>query len=55
LVNYYDKDIDGCVHIQDFLLDLRQRPNEIRQNMIDIAFKKFDIDGSGYVDIRDLK
>jgi Ca2+-binding EF-hand superfamily protein len=54
-VQYYDKDIDGYVNFQDFLEGIRGKPNEIRQEIIDIAFKKFDTNGSGWIDVRDLR
>ncbi len=55
MVQYYDKDIDGYVNFQDFLEGIRSRPNSRRQEIIDIAFKKFDKDGTGLIDVSDLK
>ena len=55
LVQYYDKDIDGYVYFVEFLKALRGEPNEERQKVIDEAFHKFEKDGSGMIDIRDLK
>lgn len=55
LVQYYDKDIDGFVYFTEFLTALRGEPNEQRQAIIDRAFMKFEKDGSGLIDIRDLK
>lgn len=54
-MHHYDKDIDGCVDINEFMTAIRGVPNEIRINIIDQAFEKFDLDNSGYVDVRDLK
>ena len=54
-MQYYDKDIDGYVNFQDFLEGIRSRPNSRRQEIIDIAFKKFDKDGKGLIDVSDLK
>ena len=48
-------DIDGYVYIEEFLEAIRGRPNEIRQEIIDRAFSKFDSDNSGYANIRDLR
>ena len=55
LVQYYDKDIDGYVYFVEFLKALRGEPNQQRQEVIDKAFMKFEKDGSGMIDIRDLK
>jgi Ca2+-binding EF-hand superfamily protein len=55
LTQHFDKDIDGCINFNDFLIHLRGIPNEKRIHLIDIVFAKFDIDYSGYVDQRDLK
>ena len=55
LVQYYDKDIDGFVYFPEFLTDLRGTPNEQRQKAIDDCFRKFEKDGSGMIDIRDLR
>ena len=55
LVQYYDKDIDGYVYFNEFLVALRGEPNAERQEVIDKAFHKFEKDDSGMIDIRDLK
>ena len=55
LVQYYDKDIDGYVYFVEFLKALRGEPSEERQKVIDEAFHRFEKDGSGMIDIRDLK
>jgi Ca2+-binding EF-hand superfamily protein len=54
-VQYYDKDIDGFVNFNDFLIGIRGVPNNVRQEIIDFAFKKFDKDGTDLIDVRDLK
>jgi Ca2+-binding EF-hand superfamily protein len=54
-VQYFDKDFDGYVNFEDFLIGIRQTPNELRQEIIDTAFKKFEKDGSNTVDVRDLR
>lgn len=48
-------DIDGCVNFEDFLIGIREKPNDKRQNLIDEAFAKFDFGNQGLVNIRDLK
>lgn len=55
IVQFFDKDIDGSVNFEEFLVCIRDRPSGIRQEIIDIAFKKFDKENNGLVDIRDLK
>jgi Ca2+-binding EF-hand superfamily protein len=54
-VQYFDKDIDGCVNFDDFLLRIRGKPNELRQEIINSAYDKFNKDQYGLIDIRDLK
>ncbi len=39
----------------EFLKDLRGKPNNTRLAIIDKAFLKFDKDGIGCIDIRDLR
>ena len=55
IVQFFDKDIDGSVNFEEFLISIRGKPNEIRQDIINKAFKKFDKEGNGLVNIRDLK
>lgn len=55
IVQYFDKDIDGSVNFEEFLICIRGCPNQTRQEVIDKAFKKFDKRHDGYVDRRDLK
>jgi Ca2+-binding EF-hand superfamily protein len=55
LFDYFDKDKDGNVCFDEFLVGVRGSPNSRRQAMIDKAFLKFDRDGNGYVDANDLR
>ena len=55
LFDYFDKDRDGTVCFDEFLVGVRGSPNSRRQAMIDKAFLKFDRDGNGYVDANDLR
>ena len=48
-------DIDGCVNFENFLLGIRGKPNDKRQQGIDEVFQKFDITGQGFINSRDLK
>jgi Ca2+-binding EF-hand superfamily protein len=55
LIQSLDDESDGFVDINRFLTFLRGTPNEKRLELIDLAFKKFDKDGCGWIDLRDLK
>jgi Ca2+-binding EF-hand superfamily protein len=55
LVQFFDKDIDGSVNFEEFLICIRGQPSEIRQEIINLAFSKFDKEKKGLVNIRDLK
>ena len=47
LLNALDLNQDGVVDYNEFLLAIRGQPNAQRQEMIDLAFKKFDLTGDG--------
>lgn len=51
----YDHDIDGCVNFEDFLIGIRGKLSDERQDVVDRAFEKFDKERSGFADIRDLR
>ena len=55
LFDFFDKDRDGTVNFDEFLVGIRGKPNNRRQAMIDKAFLKFDKDGNGYIDANDLR
>ena len=55
IVEYYNREKDGNVNFVDFLKDLRGKPSNHRVTMIDNAFLKFDKDGTGLIDLRDLR
>jgi Ca2+-binding EF-hand superfamily protein len=55
ILNYFDKDQDGMVNFSDFLVALRGQPNERRQAIIDKAYLKFDKEGTGYIDVMDIR
>lgn len=55
LLDYLDTNQDGYVNFDEFLVGLRGKPNEIRQDIINKAFHKFDKDGSGVVNSADLQ
>lgn len=47
LLAHFDTDQDGTVNFDEFLVGLRGTMNEARQAVVDQAFQKFDLDGSG--------
>lgn len=55
LFTYFDRDGDGTICFDEFLVGVRGKPNARRQAMVDKAFLKFDRDGSGYIDANDLR
>lgn len=55
LLNYFDKNGDGYINFDEFLEAVRGRLNPTRQAIVDKAFKKFDKDGSGVIEARDMK
>ena len=50
-----DKNNDGCVDFDEFLVAIRGKPNARRQAVIDKAFLRFDKDCSGSIDANDLR
>jgi Ca2+-binding EF-hand superfamily protein len=57
LLDTLDTDEDGTINFDEFLYQIRGKPNAARQQWIDKAFAKLDKDGNGYVtsfDIRQL-
>lgn len=55
LFDYFDKDKDGTIIFDEFLVGIRGSLNARRQSMVDKAFLKFDRDGNGHIDINDLR
>lgn len=55
LVQFFDKDIDGSVNFEDFLILIRGKMNEDRQKVVDNAFYKFDKEKCNLINIRDLR
>jgi len=54
VVKVFDKNGDGIIDFDEFLLGIRGKPNEKRQTMINLAFNKFDKDGSKHICVKDL-
>lgn len=55
IIQVLDEEAEGVIDVNLFLCYLRGTPNEKRLEAIDTAFQRFDRDGSGYIDIRDLR
>lgn len=55
LFDNFDLSRDGQISFDRFLDALRGLPTPKRQALIDKAFLKFDRDGNGYIDSRDLR
>ena len=55
LLECLDTNQDGYINFDEFLLGIRGRPNEVRQERIDAAFCKFNRDGGECVQASDLQ
>ena len=55
LLDHLDLNKDGVVSYDEFLYGIRGAPNATRQEIIDQAFAKFDLDGSGSITSADLR
>lgn len=55
LFEKFDINRNGAVDFDEFLRTITGDMNETRKELVRIAFKKFDADGSGKVDVTDLK
>ena len=55
LFRYFDIDDSGSITYDEFLVGIRGVMNARRQGMVDLAFDIIDKDGSGELDINDIK
>lgn len=53
--NFFDRDKNGQINYDEFLLGVRGPINNFRKKLVEQAFVKFDRDGSGAVTVEDLK
>ena len=51
----FDSNRDGTLNYDEFLMAIRGELNEFRRGIIEKAFRKIDKDGSGNIDIDDIK
>ena len=54
LLSFFDKDNDGCVNFDEFLVGIRGQLNDRRKDIVLKAFLKFDKDCSGHITADDL-
>lgn len=54
-MRYFDKDSDNCINIDDFLYSIRGKPNEERQDVIDLVYYKFDKMKTGQAETTELR
>ena len=55
ILNFFEKDKDGMINFSEFLTALRGKPNDRRQAIIDKAFLKFDKEGTGLIDVTEIR
>jgi Ca2+-binding EF-hand superfamily protein len=55
LFGYFDVDRGGAVDYDEFIRSLRGPMNPNRKKLVAQAYNKLDKDGSGYIDINDIK
>jgi len=50
----WDEDCNGTLNFDEFLKGLRGGLNQNRQAVVDAAWNKIDVDGSGQINVDDL-
>ena len=55
LMKYYDVDGDGNISYEEFLVGLKDPLTECRRELVDKAFHIMDKDGSGVIQVKDIK
>ena len=55
ILNFFEKDKDGMINFTEFLIALRGKPDDRRQAIIDKAFLKFDKEGTGIIDVTEIR
>ena len=55
ILNFFEKDHDGMINFTEFLIALRGKPNDRRQAIIDKALLKFDKEGTGIIDVTEIR
>ena len=52
---YFDTNRDGTLNYDEFLMAIRGEMNDFRKGLVEKAFRKIDKDGSGILDIDDIR
>lgn len=55
LLDVLDTDEDGTINFDEFLFQIRGKPNDTRQSSIAKTFSKLDKDGNGYITSFDIR
>ena len=55
LFDLFDTNRDGTLNIDEFLMAVRGELNDFRRGLVEKAFRKIDRDGSGLIEIDDIK
>jgi Ca2+-binding EF-hand superfamily protein len=55
LFDVFDTNRDGTLNIDEFLMAIRGELNDFRAGLVEKAFRKIDKDGSGMIEIDDIK
>jgi Ca2+-binding EF-hand superfamily protein len=55
LLPFFDKNNDGMVDFEEFLIGIRGKPNLRRQSIIDKAFLRFDKEGTGFISVKEVR
>ena len=55
ILDFFEKDKDDMINFTEFLIALRGIPNDRRQAIIDKAFLKFDKEGTGLIDVTEIR
>lgn len=55
LFDAFDSNRDGTINYDEFLYAIRGELNDFRRGLVEKAFRKLDKDGSGLLDIDDIK
>eukprot|EP00828_Plagiopyla_frontata_P039942 TRINITY_DN5287_c0_g1_i1.p2 TRINITY_DN5287_c0_g1~~TRINITY_DN5287_c0_g1_i1.p2 ORF type:complete len:136 (+),score=26.98 TRINITY_DN5287_c0_g1_i1:327-734(+) len=55
ILSTLDRNNDGVVNFEEFLIAIRGQMNSRRQALVDKAFLKFDKDGFGIIDTKNLR
>lgn len=55
IFNTFDNNRDGTLNIDEFLMAIRGELNDFRTGIVEKAFRKIDKDGSGFIELEDIK